>query len=308
MVKFDKKKVKALHRKIHEWYEKNRRQLIWRTTTDPYTILVSEIMLQQTQVSRVQEKLPLFLKKFPAFQQLAQASRADVIRAWQGLGYNNRAVRLLSLVKIVVNDYQGKLPSNIEKLQQLPGIGRYTAHAIVCFAFKKRVPVVDVNIQRVLSRLFWKMSAPFQMKRSEDIWRFAEKILPRDAFRWNQALMDLGALVCTARQPSCTVCPVAEFCTSSNRIGTVKQKRSMVSKKKSEPTYDGIPQRIWRGRLVEIFRCVNGKGTISMPHLGKAIKPTFTKREVPWLDRLVQTLQQDGIVDRVGNNVMLAHE
>jgi len=310
MVRVDRKKVTALHRKILKWYENNRRPLLWRTTTDPYTILVSEIMLQQTQTSRVQEKLPLFLKKFPTLQKLASATKADVIRAWQGLGYNNRAIRLRELARVVVNDYQERLPSDIEKLQQLPGIGRYTAHAVVCFAFKKKVPVVDVNTQRVFSRIFWKMLDSSQMKGPDEVWHLAEKVLPRDVYPWNQALMDLGAVICTARHPLCTRCPVAELCSSRNWMiqHTGDLRRSNSPKEKSEPTYDGIPQRIWRGRIVEVLRNVNGKGSISMPYLGKAIKQTFTKRELLWLEDLVQMLQKDGIVERIKNNVMLAHE
>ena len=178
MPKLNPKKIVSLHSAILWWYQKNRRILQWRSTRDPYEILVSEIMLQQTQVSRVQEKLPVFLKKFPTMRSLSRASTAAVILAWRGMGYNNRAVRLRDLAKSVMKDYKGKLPAKTEELQMLPGIGPYTAHALACFAFRKQVPVVDVNIQRVFSRIFWKTTDPQKYRNSDEIWQLAEEILP----------------------------------------------------------------------------------------------------------------------------------
>src|ERR1700690_2625305 len=134
IVKIQPPKVKAFHRSISKWYRIHKRELQWRTTQDPYEILISEIMLQQTQVHRVKEKLPLFLKQFPSMKTLAKSSKADLIRSWSGMGYNNRAVRLRELAVSVMQNHNGKLPADIEKLEQLPGVGRYTAHALLCFA------------------------------------------------------------------------------------------------------------------------------------------------------------------------------
>ncbi|MBI3194891.1 MAG: A/G-specific adenine glycosylase [Ignavibacteriae bacterium] len=249
-------------------------------------------MLQQTQVSRVQEKLPLFLKSFPDFQSLAKATKAEVIRAWRGMGYNNRAVRLNELAKIVVEQYDSKLPSTIELLEELPGIGKYTSHAVLCFGFRKRVPVVDVNIRRVLSRLFWKMKKPDDLKSDKEIWSFAEQVLPRVAYTWNQALMELGGRYCKAGKPKCNECPVEQFC-SSQHLGRMKNDRRISSNK--EKLWYGLPNRIWRGKIVEALRNVNGQGSIPLQKLGKTIKQDFTRNETLWLESLVKQLAKDGV-------------
>lgn len=305
--------ISAFHRSLLRWYRTKRRQLVWRTTRDPYEILVSEIMLQQTQARRVQEKLPQFLKRFPTLQKLARASRADVVRAWRGMGYNNRAVRLRDLARTVLDDCGGRLPSDIETLRLLPGVGNYTAHALMCFAYGKRVPVVDVNIRRVLSRTFWKMKSIEKLRKDEQIWSLAGRILPKDCYSWNQALMDLGATVCTARRPRCEECPVASIC-SSHHLGKPQAtgRNHIPRTKMTEPTYDGIPNRIWRGRIVEALRNVNGEGSLSLFRLGRTIKHGFNKHEAQWLDGLIEGLVRDGIVHmfRKGSttNVMLDEE
>ena len=142
---------------VLRWYRQNGRTLPWRGEQDPYRVLVSEVMLQQTQVSRVLEKYPLFLKQFPTLRALARAERSSVIRAWRGMGYNNRAVRLHLLAQTVVNSHGGVLPRTEEELTLLPGIGRYTARALLSSVFHIPVPVVDVNVHRFFSRLFWPM-------------------------------------------------------------------------------------------------------------------------------------------------------
>src|SRR5262249_21291479 len=149
MAAFDAGKIALLRRRIIRWYRAEGRNFLWRTTSDPYTILLSEIMLQQTQAARVVEKLPAFLEQFPSLQSLAVAGKSDVIRAWRGLGYNNRAIRLRDLARTVAESHAGKLPEDPADLDQLPGIGRYTANAVACFAFRRRVPVVEVNVLRV---------------------------------------------------------------------------------------------------------------------------------------------------------------
>ena len=128
---------RSLHRRVLAWYGEHRRELRWRRTTDPYEILVSEVMLQQTQVSRVREKLPQFLRTYPTLRRLARATNAEVIRAWRGMGYNHRALRLRDAARAVLRDHHGKIPADAEALQRLPGVGRYTAHAVLCFADRK---------------------------------------------------------------------------------------------------------------------------------------------------------------------------
>jgi A/G-specific adenine glycosylase len=187
------------------WYKKAARRLPWRYTRNPYAILVSEFMLQQTQVSRVLEYYPRFMARFPTLDKLARARPKAVMEQWDGLGYYARARNLHKLAREVTRRHAGTLPESPEDLRTLPGVGRYTAGAVACFAYEKPVPTVDTNVQRVLSRAF----AP------RDVWGFAKEIVPRNgkrAWKFNQALMELGALVCTARKPKCPECPVRSQC------------------------------------------------------------------------------------------------
>lgn len=239
-------------------------------------------MLQQTQVSRVLQKYSPFLRSFPTLTRLALASQADVLRAWQGMGYNNRAVRLHRLAKKVRKELNGRLPAVVADLQSLPGIGRYTAHAMACFAFRQPVPVVDTNIARVLSRLFPRQRA--------DVWSLAQRVLPdRNAYEWNQALMDLGATVCTAK-PQCALCPLARLCPSSFRV---KPTRKIA---RSEPGRDGIPNRIYRGRVIELLRNLNGTRFIAAEEIGKSVKSAYTRRDRVWLSHLLESLEEDGLL------------
>jgi A/G-specific adenine glycosylase len=195
----------TVHARLLEWYAASARDLPWRRTRDPYAILVAEIMLQQTQVDRVIPKWLAWLERFPTLADLATASRADAIRAWQGLGYNLRAVRLHAIAVQAAADCGGELPRDVPGLLRLKGIGRYTAGAVACFAYEQPVAMVDTNVRRVLSRVFgWPGSAV------DDL---AESVLPASAaYAWNQALMDLGATLCRARRPLCLACPLVVDC------------------------------------------------------------------------------------------------
>lgn len=284
----------AIVRSVLRWYKKNGRALPWRGISNPYRILVSEVMLQQTQVSRVLIKYPQFLKRFPNFKSLAQAKTSEVIRAWQGMGYNNRVIRLQQLAKTVIKHNRGKLPNDINELQKLPGIGRYTAHAVACLVFRKQVPVVDTNVIRVLSRLFPKKIKPNRQHRIniEKVWNTAEWLLPRDrASDWNQALMDLGAMICTAANPKCALCPVQSNCPSAFK--TIRTKTKSL---KQEPGRDGTPNRIYRGRIVEALRNLNGKKSLTSAQIGKNIKPSFGNGDTRWLSALLKGLEQDGLI------------
>src|SRR6478752_366502 len=179
-----------------EWYARGARDLPWRHTRDPYAVLVAEVMLQQTQVDRVVPKYHAWLARFPTLHDLAAASRADAIRAWKGLGYNRRAVRLHEIACQAVAEFGGELPRTVDGLRQLKGIGSYTAGAVACFAYEQPVAMVDTNIRRVLSRVFGLPAA--------EIERHAPALVPPTAaYAWNQALMDLGATICRAQQPLC---------------------------------------------------------------------------------------------------------
>ncbi|RLI67503.1 MAG: Fe-S cluster assembly protein HesB [Candidatus Gerdarchaeota archaeon] len=190
---YTKRKVKAFQEKIFQWWEINRRILPWRTTTDPYQIMVSEVMLQQTQVSRVIIKFEEFIKAFPTLQSLANAKKSDLLRVWSGLGYNRRALWLQEAAQEIVK--KGSIPSEIEELEALKGIGPYTARAILIFAFNKDLATVDTNIRRILiSEGFATEETP-----ESNLFLLAEKLLPKGRSRdWHNALMDYGARVLSA--------------------------------------------------------------------------------------------------------------
>lgn len=256
-------------------------------------------MLQQTQVNRVLVKYPEFLRSFPTVRRLAKARQRDVVIAWRGMGYNNRAVRLHRLAQTVVTEYGGKFPSNFTSLISLHGIGRYTANAVLCSAFGRTVPVVDVNVRRFLSRLFWHMPSTSAMRPEVEIWTLAAMLLPKSgAYRWNQALMDFGATVCTARNPRCPDCPVRRACASHRAMTHDPFKRLRL-----EPSLAGTPNRIYRGRIIEELRRIHRRQirTVRAQVLGPRIHNAFTQRHSRWLRTLLQGLKKDGLIRIHGN-------
>lgn len=195
------------------WYQVHGRDLPWRHTRDPYHILVSEVMLHQTQVSRVLPKYLEFLSVYPTFQALADAPLAEVIQLWYPLGYNFRPRRLHTIAQKVMKDFDGKLPDTVEGLMEFPGIGRYTAGAILSFAFHKDAPIVDTNVRRVLRRSFGVQGEPFRAATNRVLWQLAAEVIPPGkGYLFNQALMDFGALVCVARNPRCEQCFFRDCC------------------------------------------------------------------------------------------------
>lgn len=215
----------SFRRTLLSWYRKNRRDLPWRGTNDPYAILVSEFMLQQTQVRTVIPYYNEWLRRFPSFQALARASEADVLHAWQGLGYYARARNLRATAGAVMEQYGGAFPTDPEVIRALPGIGRYTANAVASFAFNTAVPIVEANIARVLSRVFDIRTPIDTTAGREQLWSAARDLLPRQgAGTHNAALMELGALVCGA-PPKCSACPVQTFCRSTEP-GSLPRKKA----------------------------------------------------------------------------------
>jgi A/G-specific adenine glycosylase len=185
--------------------------LPWRKTSDPYHILVSEVMLQQTQVDRVIPKYHEFLDRYPSFEHLAEAPVADVKKTWYPLGYNIRPERLHSIACETVERYGGQLPNDAEELLSFKGIGRYTAGAIRSFAFNEDAPILDTNVIRVLHRVFIAEGDPKGQK--AQLWELSEALIPRGkGYDFNQAIMDFGAMVCTARDPYCLLCPMKSIC------------------------------------------------------------------------------------------------
>jgi A/G-specific adenine glycosylase len=202
--------------RLRAWYRRNHRDLPWRKTRDPYRVLVSELMLQQTQVSRVLDFYARFLESFPTIHHLASAPPKRVMESWAGLGYYARARNLHALAKLVTRDgADGTLPSHPDELRVLPGIGAYTAGAVSSFAFEKRASLVDTNVARVLARVFAPSLKPKQPRDLTRLWKIADAVLPKTGKQtWvhNQAVMELGALVCTARVMRCEICPLATIC------------------------------------------------------------------------------------------------
>src|SRR5688572_16826271 len=206
-------------RRLLSWYRENGRSLPWRTTSDPYHILVSEVMLQQTQVDRVLPKYHEWLAKYPSFEALAAADLADVSATWRPLGYNIRPKRLHAIARESVERFGGQLPSDHETLLSFKGIGAYTSGAIRSFAFHQRAAILDTNVARVLYRVFVGRGDIKAHKMRKRLWSLSEALVPyKHVFDFNQALMDFGATICTARKPKCDSCPMARSCTSFPRL------------------------------------------------------------------------------------------
>jgi A/G-specific adenine glycosylase len=200
-------------RRLLAWYRQHGRTLPWRETRDPYHILVSEIMLQQTQVDRVLPKYQEWLDRYPSLAALAAAPEADVVKTWYPLGYNVRPRRLQAIARESVEKYDGKLPHDEDTLRSFKGIGAYTAGAVMSFAFGKRAAILDTNVARVLFRVFVGRGDRDSGTMEKDLWEISRAVLPhRHVFDFNQALMDFGATLCNARKPQCMMCPMASKC------------------------------------------------------------------------------------------------
>jgi A/G-specific adenine glycosylase len=211
----------AFKRLLLRWFRRAGRDLPWRATRDPYRVLVSEFMLQQTQVSRVAQYYPRFLQRYPTVHDLANARPTSVREAWDGLGYYRRAENLHRLAQVVVKRHDGRVPDRPDVLRQLPGVGPYTAAAVATFAYLKRAAPVDTNVARVLRRVF-RPRLPAGARGERAIQKLAQVVLPhrsRAAWEFNQALMDLGATVCKARKPECPRCPVRGTCRTGRSAG-----------------------------------------------------------------------------------------
>jgi len=267
-------------RSLLRWYHTNRRDLPWRVarenpqsaTPDPYHVLVSEAMLQQTQVATVIPYFNRFMAAYPTLRDLAKAKEQEILRLWQGLGYYSRARNLLATAKILVEENNGKIPSSLEALLKLPGIGRYTAGAIASLAFEKRAPILDGNVRRVLCRLDRSPGCTSGAAR-EELWQRAEELLPQKRVGdFNSALMELGATICTPRAPRCPLCPVQKHCAAlaagvvdqippapAPKIRPIERRITLAISKKDVgqecPTYL-IEQRPPRGRWASMWQFI----------------------------------------------------
>jgi A/G-specific adenine glycosylase len=255
-----------VHSALLDWYAVCRRDLPWRRDPSPYRVLVSELMLQQTQVERVVPYFERFVAQFPGVHALADAALADVIQVWAGLGYNRRAVYLHQAARVVVTEHQGKIPPNLDALLALPGIGPYTARAVLSIGFGQDVAAVDTNVLRVVGR--YAFAEPPSRSLLE---RAAHALVPAGRSRdWNQALMDLGATICRTARPRCLLCPIQPGCAGAGR--TAPHPR----------TTGGLPfektHRYARGRFLAALR-------------------TLRPGEMAPLTRIVETLQGQGVAE-----------
>jgi len=204
--------IRAFQRRLIDWYRKNGRDLPWRRTRDPYAVLVSEVMLQQTQVQRAMLYYDKFLQRYPTVEELAQADEGEVREVWEGLGYYARARNLQRTAQKIVSEHNGRFPKRPEELTALPGIGQYTAGAVLSFAFRRDAAILDTNATRVLKRFF---AIPPEQQTTGFLWTVARQVTPSgQAHLFNQAIMDLGATICVARTPRCSACPLRRGCRS----------------------------------------------------------------------------------------------
>ena len=215
---FDPSWLQTFRRRLRAWYDRHARDLPWRGTRDPYAVWLSEIMLQQTQVETVKPYFQRFLAALPTIHALAKADEQQVLRLWEGLGYYRRARQLHQAARQIVALCDGRFPADPQSVQRLPGIGRYTAGAILSIAFDQRRPILEANTLRLFSRLLAYDGQTTSSAGQKLLWAAAEAVLPaRDAGRFNQALMELGSEVCRRRSPACDVCPVAGLCQAQLR-------------------------------------------------------------------------------------------
>ncbi len=295
--------IKQFRQKLLKWYRKEGRILPWRNTHHPYLILLSEIMLQQTQVTTILKRYPRWLKHFPTLKSLADAPTAAVLKEWSGLGYNRRALALQTAAKHIVYERNGKFPDTLEELMQLKGVGKYTASAILAFAFKKPVPIVDTNVKRVLGRIFFGYKQLAKLINTEEpFWELKRKIIasvktPRrgvfTVYDFNQGIMDFGAIVCRARKPKCDVCPMRTICKSYPTILTAKKDLLRVRKQRNEPLYFGKPRRIWRGRILKLL---HSQSSLTLHQLGARLQNNWQVERLAWLKGVVNTMEKYGLV------------
>jgi len=269
--------IVAVRRAVTRWGRRVDRPLPWRGERDPYRVLVSEVMLQQTQAARVAPAYERFIARFPNAPALAAAEPADVLHEWGSLGYNRRALNLLRAVREV--GARGGFPRDVESLRGLPGVGPYTARAVASFAFGVRCAAVDANVRRVVSRV---------LGDEADVQASADALVPmRRAAAWNQAMIDLGALVCTARRPRCSICPLRRSCPSADRVPA--------RRRRPQPRFETTARYV-RGRIVSELRA----GPLDEATLRRGVGVTSSRFTAG-----LASLESDGLVHRAGRVVRL---
>lgn len=254
----DPKWKSSVRRKLLKWFDENQRSLPWRSNKTPYRIWVSEIMLQQTQVATVIDYYNRFIKKFPTVKKLAAAEQADVLKLWEGLGYYRRARQLHAAAQVVVEQHGGVFPTNFDDVLALPGIGRYTAGAILSIAEDQRQPILEGNTIRVFARLMTMKSDPRSSSNQKALWEFSESLLPRKRCGdFNQSLMELGSEICHPKRPKCLVCPIRNDCPTA--IKGLQEQIPVAAKKIKYESINEAVVVIRRGGKYLVRKCGPGE-------------------------------------------------
>jgi len=272
------------------WARGGLRDLPWRRTRDPWAILVAETMLQQTQVSRVVDRWTQFLDRFPDPSTCADAPAADTLREWAGLGYNRRALMLHRAATVIRDEHRGWVPEEIEALMTLPGVGTYTARAVVAFAFEGPAGPVDTNIGRVLARVGGMRLSP------KEAQRFADSLVPAgESWWWNQGIMELGATVCTKRAPSCRSCPIHDCCAWQGSGADPADGSASVSRPQAR--FEGSDRQL-RGQMIDLLRDAAQRES----EIASLVAPDDAVRRA----QIVDGLLADGLIERAGDVIRLA--
>jgi A/G-specific adenine glycosylase len=277
--------IPFIQQALLDWFAANGRDLPWRRTRDPYHILVSEVMLQQIQVTRAIPFYLTLIERFPRVRSLAEAPIAEVIRVWGDMGRYRRIGYLHRAAREIVDRFGGVVPSTVEELRSLPGIGPYAAGAIACFAFEQDVGFVDTNVRRVIGRIFGGADSLSE----KEIGDLAARLVPIGrSWDWNQGLLDFGAMQCTARAPKCESCPLQVVCAAHPVANAAKA----TSAGKRRPM---SLNRAYRGRVLAALRERDDGEAVALEALGQSVKPGFEPADLPWLYDVVSSLASDGL-------------
>ncbi len=267
---------------LRDWYGPRARPLRIRRTRDPWGILVSEVMAQQTQIARVDAAWAAFSERYPTAAALTTAPTADVLRAWAGLGYNRRALNLRRAAAVIVVEHDGQVPAHVEELEALPGIGPYTARAVAAIAFGQPVAAVDTNVRRVVNRVLATELPPAQLQAEADAWVDRD-----DPAAWTHATMELGATVCVARRPRCEECPVATWCASAGQV-----ELALAGRPTSTPAVPFERTSRWlRGRIIDRLRALDDSEWITLPE-------RLGHHDAPNIEDAVVALEREGLLER----------
>ncbi|WP_207957149.1 A/G-specific adenine glycosylase [Rubrobacter tropicus] len=284
-----------MRKTLISWFRENGRDLPWRRTRDPWRILVSEVMLQQIQVARAIPFYERFTERFPTVDALATAPLAEAIRAWGDLGRYRRVVNLHRTARIVVEEHEGRIPADPEVLVTLPGIGPYTAGAVACFAFERDVPFFDTNMHRVLHRVYFGPEVPEPAAKRKELLALAAGLVPvGDGWAWNQAVMEFGALHCTARRPRCEECPVSGHCSAHPGMPGALAAAPRAPKREPADRYEDS-NRYLRGRVLAQLREARAADGLELRDIQSRLRRDETEVGLPRLRGAVRSLEDDGL-------------